>query len=399
MSFIETLLNKKNNKAHIKFLVVSTIFLALVSFGIYSLFSEKYETILTNAQEEKEQLVVAQLTKLIDIGFSSEKKSIDNKSIEKNCKDTGILNLLITDNKDSVLTRIGYGDLGKRNATELMESGSKYDLNDIVQLKKPFITINSQILNIVCEFSRSELNTKIQKSKIEIGLISLIIFIISSLVLFASSLIIMIPLQRISDSVGEISLGNLGKRVKNNKNEFSKISSSVNILAERLQKSNSQVEKLDKELKFQFLDKIKELNYEIIQRKQTEALLKQYEEQFNQLFELAPIGLAISSIYGKILKVNVAFFKMLGYCENEILEKKIKDLTYLEDQAMDVMIHEKLIKGIQQSVHYEKRMVSKDGAVIYVIVEAVIVKNKEGKPSHIIELVIDPYFRYRNVHV
>ena len=90
---------------------------------------------------------------------------------------------------------------------------------------------------------------------------------------------------------------------------------------------------------------------------------------------------------------------MLGYCENEILEKKIKDLTYLEDQAMDVMIHEKLIKGIQQSVHYEKRMVSKDGAVIYVIVEAVIVKNKEGKPSHIIELVIDPYFRYRNVHV
>ena len=97
----------------------------------------------------------------------------------------------------------------------------------------------------------------------------------------------------------------------------------------------------------------------------------------------------ISSLHGKILKVNAALHTALGYTETEILEKKIKDLTYFEDQSIDVVIHEKLVGDIQQSAYYEKRMLRKDGEVIYVIVEAVIVKNKAGKPSHFIEQVID----------
>jgi PAS domain S-box-containing protein len=87
--------------------------------------------------------------------------------------------------------------------------------------------------------------------------------------------------------------------------------------------------------------------------------------------------------------VNTAFHTALGYTENEILEKKIKDITFSEDQATDSLIHEKLVGGMEQSAYYEKRMVRKDGEVIYVIVEAAIVMTKEGKPSHIIEQVID----------
>jgi len=396
MSFIETLLNKKNNKAHIKFLVVSTSFLALVSFGIYTLFTEKYETILTNAQVEKEQLVVVQLTKLIDIGFSSEKKNIYNVSIEKSVSDVGLSYLLITDDNDSVLTEINYSGLSKRDSTELTEQESKYSSNDVFQLEKTFIASNSQEFKLFCVFSRSDLNLKIQKSKTEIGIISLFIFTISSLVLFAASLIIMLPLQKISNYVGGISSGNLTGRVDNkNKNEFSKILSSVNALAESLRKKSSQVEKLNKELNFQIREKNTELNYEIDQKGQAETRLKQSEEQFKLLFEMSPIGMVISSIHGKIVKVNVALLTTLGYTENEILEKNIKDLTYLEDQSTDDIIHEKLIQDIQQSAYYEKRMLRKDGHVIFVIVEAVIVKDKEGKPSHIIEQVIDPYFKYR----
>ena len=396
MSFIETLLNKKNNKAHIKFLVVSTSFLALVSFGIYTLFSEKYETILTNAQVEKEQLVVVQLTKLIDIGFSSEKKNIYNVSIEKSVSDAGLSYLLITDDNDSVLTEINYSGLSKKDSTELTGQESKYSSNDVFQLEKTFIASNSQEFKLFCVFSRSDLNLKIQKSKTEIGIISLFIFTISSLVLFAASLIIMLPLQKISNYVGGISSGNLTGRVDNkNKNEFSKILSSVNALAESLRKKSSQVEKLNKELNFQIREKNTELNYEIDQKGQAETRLKQSEEQFKLLFEMSPIGMVISSIHGKIVKVNVALLTTLGYTENEILEKNIKDLTYLEDQSTDDIIHEKLIQDIQQSAYYEKRMLRKDGHVIFVIVEAVIVKDKEGKPSHIIEQVIDPYFKYR----
>ena len=334
---------------------------------------------LINAQEEKEQLVADELTELISLGGSGEKKNIFNESIEKIINDNGIRQLLITDSKDSVLMEIN-----SKIVSEPMRNPK-----DIFQFKKT-IRINSQDLNLFYEFSRSELNLKIENYKTEIGLVSLFIFVIGFLVLFLASLLIMLPLQKISNSVVEISSGDLTKRLVNkNKNEFSKIATAVNAMAENLQKANTQVDKLNKELKFQFRDKIGELNYEINQRRQAEHSLKQSEEQFKLLFELAPIGMVISSIYGKIFKVNAAFHTALGFTEHEILEKKIKDLTYLEDQPADVLIHEKLVGGIEQSAYYEKRMVRKDGEVIYVIVEAAIVINKEGKPSHIIKQVID----------
>ena len=379
MSFFKVLSNKKNNTAHIKFLVVSTVFLVSLSVGIYSLYSEKHEATLLNAQEEKEQLVADELTELISLGESGKKNNIFNKNIEKIINNAGIRQVLITDINDSVLVEIG-----SRIVSEPIRNPK-----DIFQLNKT-ITINSQELNLFYEFSRSELNLKIEKDKTEIGLVSLVIFIIGFLVLFVASLLIMLPLQKISNSVVEISAGDLTKRLDTkNKNEFSKIVTAVNAMAENLQKANTQVDKLNKELKFQFRDKIGELNYEINQRRQAEHSLKQSEEQFKLLFELAPIGMVISSIYGRIFKVNAAFHTALGYTEQEILKKQIKDLTYLEDQPADILIHEKLVGGTEQSAYYEKRMVRKDGEVIYVIVEAAIVKDKEGKPSHIIEQVID----------
>lgn len=390
MALKEIFIIKRNNTAQIKFLAVSAIFLGLISFAVYTLYSEKYEKAVINAQEEKEKSVVDQLAELITINSNIENKNINPDGIKKIAADGGIHYLLITDNKDSVLTEINFSELNKTNATERTEKESKYHSGNIFRINKTITAFNSKELNLICEFSRSKTNSQIQNSKFEIGLISLVLFAVSLLILFAASFIIMLPLHKISSTAVEISSGNLSKRIENKSgNEFGKIASSVNFLADNLQKAYLQVEKLNKELKFQFRDKIGELNYEINQRRQAEYSLKQSEEQFRLLFEMAPIGMVISSIHGKILKVNAAFHSALGYSEKEILEKKIKDLTYDEDQIIDIGVHEKLIEGVQQSAYYEKRMLRKDGEVIYVIVEAVIVKNKAGKPSHFIQQVID----------
>ena len=293
-------------------------------------------------------------------------------------------------NRDSVIKEIDFAEISEMNSAEQNAQASKYSSDDIVRIKSTFVAANSQTLNLICAFSREELNSKIQKSNIEIGLVSLLIFVISFLVFFAASFILMNPLKKITTSALEISAGNLDKRIPSKSNsEFSNIASSVNILAEDLQRAQTQIEKLNKELKFQFRDKIGELNYEINQKRQAESLLKQSEEQFRLLFELAPIGMVISSIQGIILKVNAAFHTVIGYDESEIIGMKIRDLTFSEDKELDVQLHYKLIDGIEQNTYFEKRLVRKDGEIIYVIVEAVAVRDKSGKPSHIIEQVID----------
>lgn len=381
---------KKNNILHIKFLIVSTILLAVLSFEIYDYFSTRYETELTNVQENKEHFVMDQIIHLTENNIIKESDESFKSSIESIIHAADINYLAIANAKDSIIIEFDPSNSINRNSDELIDHGKSNTMDDIHQTRKTFYGTNSQTLSLFCEFYRGDLNLRIQKAENHIGFISLLIFIISFLVLYAGSFIIMLPLRKLADSALEISSGDLNKRIPNkSKNEFSNIALSINSLSEDLLRANTQIEKLNKELKFHFRDKIGELNYEINQRRQAEHSLKQSEEQFRLLFELAPIGMVISAIFGKILKVNTAFHTALGYDENEIIGMQIKDLTHPEDVVIDVQLHDKLIEGIEQNVYYEKRLVRKDGEIIYVIVEAVVVKDKLGKPSHIIEQVID----------
>lgn len=388
MSIKKKFFKKKNKKLQLKFLIAASLLLTLVCLGVYYLYSQKYENDLTNNQKQREEIVIKQLAYLFELEFKS--GYIEETEIEKIVLGSGIHHLAVTDDKDSVVLKFKFDSTGNIEDSASAETEILYKPNEISYLQKSITTSNSQNLNIICEFLRTELYDRIAKSKVEIGFISLLIFTLSFIVIFFTSFIIITPIQRLSDNIAEISAGNLTKRIKeSSKSEFSEIAASVNGLAESLFRANNQVEKLNKELKFHFRDKIGELNYEINQRRHAEYSLKQSEEQFRLLFELAPIGMVISSIHGKIMKVNRAFHSALGYSEEEILNKKLKDFTYQDDQLADVEIHNKLLDGSQQSAYYEKRMIRKDNEIIHVIVEAVLVRNKDGKPSHMIEQVID----------
>ncbi|NWF89793.1 MAG: PAS domain S-box protein [Ignavibacteriaceae bacterium] len=382
--------DKKKNKFHLIFLIISILFLGVATFLFYSIASSKYENSLKSAQSGMEELVINQITNLIKLNFDSSSKEIIEEEIKKISSNTGIINLTLINSNDSVLIDLKLNGFKEQSDQSTFLQNFASQTNDLFKYSKIIMLPNSKALNLVCDFNRRQLNDKIINLKIEIGLISFLFFVITSLALFFTSLVIMLPLQKISNSAVEISSGDLSKRIEiNGKNEFIDIANSINNLADNLQKANTHVEKLNKELKYQFRDKIGELNYEINQRRQAEFSLQQSEEQFRLLFEMAPIGMVISSVFGKILKVNAAFHTTLGYDEKEILEKKLKDLTYPEDRELDIRLHEKLINGTRPSAYYEKRLVRKDGKIIHVIVEAVLVKNKADKPSHIIEQVID----------
>lgn len=372
----------KRNTAQFKFLAITAFFLIAIALGVYEIYSSQHEKQLMQYQVEKENLIANQLTNFVqqEINENSELKLTEN--IRNIFDASGLYRLVVSDQKGSILLEL--------NSDRSLEKKSNHEQAEIFRINKNVVLSNSHPLNISYEFLISGLNTKINNIKIEAAITSSILFVVSFLVLFAGSFIISLPLEKISQEAFEISKGNLSKRINNKaKSEFRNIAQSINALADDLQKANQQVEILNKELKFQVRDKIGELNYEINQKRQAESLLKQSEEQFRLLFELAPIGMVISSTYGQILKVNEAFYKALGYSNEEVVGMKIGDLTFKDDKIMDAQLHDDLIDGIEQHAYYEKRLVRKDGEIINVIVEAVAVKDKTGKPSHIIEQVID----------
>src|SRR5688500_11637472 len=59
------------------------------------------------------------------------------------------------------------------------------------------------------------------------------------------------------------------------------------------------------------------------------------EQEFTSAFENAAIGMAVIAVDSRRLRVNRAFCRMLGYCEEEMLSRTVHQITHPDDIAED----------------------------------------------------------------
>lgn len=116
--------------------------------------------------------------------------------------------------------------------------------------------------------------------------------------------------------------------------------------------------------------------------------LKENEEKFRSVFESANAGKSITQFSGE-LSVNKAFCEMLGYKPEEMKNKKWQEITPPEDVDSIHAIIDPLLKGEKNSARFEKRYLHKNGSIIWGDVNAVIQKDKNGKPLYFITTVVD----------
>ncbi|AFY39469.1 diguanylate cyclase/phosphodiesterase with PAS/PAC and GAF sensor(s) [[Leptolyngbya] sp. PCC 7376] len=111
--------------------------------------------------------------------------------------------------------------------------------------------------------------------------------------------------------------------------------------------------------------------------------------QFRQMFHLAPIGMAITDLEGRYITVNEAWSKTLGYEQRALQELSYLEVTYPEDISEDLHQNQALQAGQIKQFQREKRYLTKDGQVIYTIMQAVLVQTAAGEPHHVIRQMVD----------
>ncbi len=91
---------------------------------------------------------------------------------------------------------------------------------------------------------------------------------------------------------------------------------------------------------------------------------KESEEFYRTLFEFSPSGIIIEDKHGKILDVNPAWCKSLGYKRKDILGQKIHKLAHVDNSDnVDINIKNLLLgKKLKQTV----KSVRKDGTICYI---------------------------------
>lgn len=128
---------------------------------------------------------------------------------------------------------------------------------------------------------------------------------------------------------------------------------------------------------------------EITEQKLAEAQLKNSKEQFQLLFELAPIGMVIKSIEGRCLDANPAFCQALAYSREELIAKQLDHLTHPDDLAKSRVLKQQLLNGAIPYFQMEKRYLAKDGSVVYAILQVSLISNTNGTPLHFIGQMVN----------
>src|SRR3954454_13480920 len=104
----------------------------------------------------------------------------------------------------------------------------------------------------------------------------------------------------------------------------------------------------------------KQLQRDIIERKDVEVALRLNEERYRRIFELASSGLAQVGLDGRFVRVNRRLCEMLGYPEQELIGMSVRDLSHPEDRYAVDERRRLLYEGKVESIQIEKRYVRKD---------------------------------------
>jgi PAS domain S-box-containing protein len=110
---------------------------------------------------------------------------------------------------------------------------------------------------------------------------------------------------------------------------------------------------------------------------------------FGALFDQSATGIAIGSVEGRFLRVNGALCRIIGYSEEELLQRTVRDITHADDLQSNLEFREDLLSGRSRSRTYEKRYLHKDGSSVWVQIVGTVVRDSSGAPLCFLTLVND----------
>lgn len=123
---------------------------------------------------------------------------------------------------------------------------------------------------------------------------------------------------------------------------------------------------------------IDSLNAEVAERKRVEGALRESEAKLRGLYELSPLGIALTDVKGRYVEFNESFRRICGYSEEELKALDYWTLTprkYADDEA-------KQLESLVEVGHYgpfEKEYVRRDGTLIPLRLSGVLVTDCNGK--------------------
>ena len=262
--------------------------------------------------------------------------------------------------------------------------------HQVYRISLPIIANKLEIGKIYVGFYALDTIADLYQKKLLIALISLLILLLGIIITFVLASQSFKPLSKLNLT--------LDRSIEKNKNieidytghdEIELLADKINSVLLELDVSSERVESLNTKLKGDFKEKVRELEYEINQKKQAKISQQESEDQFRLLFENAPIGMVIVSPDMKIKSVNKSFCSTLGYGIDELLGLGIEHLFERDTSTDSINGNAKLNAEELQNPSSNQTIVKKDKTKIQVIVKSDTISDDKNQPKQHIMQVLD----------
>jgi PAS domain S-box-containing protein len=132
-----------------------------------------------------------------------------------------------------------------------------------------------------------------------------------------------------------------------------------------------------------------DLRQENSDRTKAEEALRASEERWRKLFENSSAGIAFCAPDGRFIAANLALQKMLGYTEEQLQGLTPLELTLEEDRAATEARIAESAHGQRRDYRIEKRLLRKDGSVIWTDISAVFVPTTGSAAAFFAAVIVD----------
>jgi PAS domain S-box-containing protein len=132
-----------------------------------------------------------------------------------------------------------------------------------------------------------------------------------------------------------------------------------------------------------------ELIRDITGRKRAEDAVQASEQLFRLVFEHAPIGMSVTGLDGRYLRVNQALCNTLGYTAEELLGLTFSDVSVAEDVTSNVALRDRALRGEIPHFQQEKRFHTRAGGIVHALLQVGLVRDAQQRPMHFIGQTVD----------
>ncbi|WP_018332141.1 sensor domain-containing diguanylate cyclase [Actinomycetospora chiangmaiensis] len=132
-----------------------------------------------------------------------------------------------------------------------------------------------------------------------------------------------------------------------------------------------------------------EVHRDVTGTRATQRDLVRAEQRFRLTFDNAPTGIALVDLTGRLVQVNAAFCRIVGYGEDDLLARTFQDITHPDDLEADLTLFRGLLKGEAESYVLEKRYLHAAGHAVWIHLSVALARDEQGAPLHVISHIED----------